>query len=56
MKTVYILKVVSLNEAIDAIATSTDGCISAECEAKHMRLCGWLGELKHKVEKGESFK
>lgn len=51
--------VVSLDEAIDAsyaIATSTDECISAECKAEHMRLCGWLGELKHKVEKGESLK
>lgn len=41
--------VTKLDEAIDhcyKVATSTDERICVECKAEHMRLCGWLGELK----------
>ena len=46
-------EVKSLDEAIDhcyEIATSSDPNICAECKAEHMRLCGWLGDLKRRIE------
>lgn len=44
--------VTTIDEAIDhcyQIATSTDETVCAECKAEHMRLCGWLGDLKRRV-------
>lgn len=46
-------EVITLDEAIDhayKIAMSPDDGICSECRAEHMRLCGWLGELKHRLE------
>ena len=43
--------VTTIDEAIDhcyQIATSTNENICVECKAEHMRLCGWLGELKRR--------
>lgn len=44
--------VTTIDEAIDhcyQIATSTDENVCAECKAEHMRLCGWLGDLKRRI-------
>ena len=44
--------VTTIDEAIDhcyQIATSTDETVCAECKAEHMRLCGWLGDLKRGI-------
>lgn len=44
--------VTTIDEAIDhcyQIATSTDETVCAECKAEHMRLCGWLGDLKRRI-------
>ena len=44
--------VTTIDEAIDhcyQIATSTDETACAECKAEHMRLCGWLGDLKRRI-------
>jgi hypothetical protein len=44
--------VTTIDEALDhcyQIATSTDETVCAECKAEHMRLCGWLGELKRRI-------
>lgn len=44
--------VTTIDEAIDhcyQIATSTDESICVECKAEHMRLCGWLGDLKRRI-------
>ena len=41
----------TIDEAIDhcyKIATSTDENICVECKAEHIRLCGWLGDLKRR--------
>lgn len=45
--------VTTIDEAIDhcyQIATSTDETVCAECKAEHMRLCGWLGDLRRRIE------
>lgn len=47
----------NLDEAIDhcfSIVNSTDENICAECKAEHLRLCGWLGELKRRIEDEQS--
>lgn len=44
--------VTTIDEAIDhcyQIATSTDETVCVECKAEHMRLCGWLGDLKRRI-------
>lgn len=44
--------VTTIDEAIDhcyQIATSTNENVCAECKAEHMRLCGWLGDLKRRI-------
>jgi hypothetical protein len=44
--------VTTIDEAIDhcyQIATSADENVCAECKAEHMRLCGWLGDLKRRI-------
>ena len=44
--------VTNIDEAIDhcyQIATSADENVCAECKAEHMRLCGWLGDLKRRI-------
>ena len=44
--------VTTIDEAIDhcyQIATSTDESVCDECKAEHMRLCGWLGDLKSRI-------
>lgn len=51
--------VTTLDEAIDhcfSIANSTDENICAECKAEHLRLCGWLYELKSRVEAEQALK
>ena len=52
-------RISDLDEAIDhcfSIVNSTDDHICAECKAEHMRLCGWLGELKSRVEAEQALK
>ena len=51
--------VTTLDEAIDhcfSIVNSTDEKICAECKAEHLRLCGWLGELKRRKEAEHALK
>lgn len=51
--------VTTIDEAIDhcyQIATSTDETVCAECKAEHMRLCGWLGELKRRITAEQALK
>lgn len=51
--------VTTIDEAIDhcyQIATSTDETVCAECKAEHMRLCGWLGDLKRRIAAEQALK
>lgn len=51
--------VTTIDEAIDhcyQIATSTDENVCAECKAEHMRLCGWLGDLKRRIIEEQALK
>lgn len=51
--------VTTIDEAIDhcyQIATSTDETVCAECKAEHMRLCGWLGDLKRRITAEQALK
>ena len=51
--------VTTIDEAIDhcyQIATSTDENVCAECKAEHMRLCGWLGDLKRRIAAEQALK
>jgi len=51
--------VTTLDEAIDhcyQIATSTDETVCAECKAEHMRLCGWLSDLRRRIEAERALK
>lgn len=51
--------VTTIDEAIDhsyKIATSTDENVCAECKAEHMRLCGWLGDLRRRIEAEQALK
>jgi len=51
--------VTAIDEAIDhcyQIATSTDETVCAECKAEHMRLCGWLGDLKRRITAEQALK
>lgn len=51
--------VTTIDEAIDhcyQIATSTDETVCAECKAEHMRLCGWLGDLRRRIEAEQALK
>ena len=48
-----------IDEAIDhcyKIATSTDENVCVECKAEHMRLCGWLGDLRRRIEAEQALK
>jgi hypothetical protein len=51
--------VTNIDEAIDhcyQIATSADENVCAECKAEHMRLCGWLGDLKRRIAAEQALK
>ena len=51
--------VTTIDEAIDhcyQIATSADENVCAECKAEHMRLCGWLGDLKRRIAAEQALK
>lgn len=51
--------VTTIDEAIDhcyQIATSTDETVCVECKAEHMRLCGWLGDLKRGIAAKQALK
>lgn len=51
--------VTTIDEAIDhcyKIATSTDENVCVECKAEHMRLCGWLGDLRRRIEAEQALK
>ena len=51
--------VTAIDEAIEhcyQIATSTDEKVCAECKAEHMRLCGWLGDLRRRIEAEQALK
>lgn len=51
--------VTTIDEVIDhcyQIATSTDETVCAECKAEHLRLCGWLGDLKRRIAAEQALK
>lgn len=53
------MSVTTLDEAIDhcfSIVNSTDENICAECKAEHLKLCGWLGELKRRKDAERAIK
>ena len=48
-----------LDIAIDycyKVAMSSDPNICVECKAEHMRLCGWLGDLRRRIEAEQALK